>query len=310
MTSETSLQMTLLPGARELLALHAREVPQRDDLCGAFCGALALGAAGVSVSPGGAEPIDQDAVALAAGSVVGVHADHGMLPFAETGRRDYRLELPLVEDSSVSGTTAAGLAHALEELSGGRLAAIPFSGPWTVSKLDGLFDLTAALERPVALLANLHTRHLWGSHPSAGELLGYLLDGALAGPAPDWEVGHFVCIVGRLSGPGGGLYGVADTYPSLGTGGVHLQPRERLAAAIERREEPAGGLLVLVDVQDAPALRSGAGALGLVEGLWDNGTVVAATAVAANASPGAAAAAAAAASKPAGGATTDSARAS
>ena len=29
-------------GARALLAVHARELPQRDDLCGAFCGALAL----------------------------------------------------------------------------------------------------------------------------------------------------------------------------------------------------------------------------------------------------------------------------
>ncbi len=274
MLAGTSLDLTLLPGARELLALHAREVPQRDDLCGAFCGALALGAAGVSTSPGDGGPIDQDAVALAAGSVVGVHTDPAILPFAETGRRDYRLELPLVEDSAVSGTTAAGLARALEELSGGGLAAIPFNGPWTTDTLDGLFDLTAALTRPVALLANLHTRHLWGSHPRADQLLAYLLDGeCAAGPAPDWEVGHFVCIVGRLRGPGGSLYCLADTYPSLGAGGVHLQPRERLAAAIERREEPAGGVLVLTDLLDAPAVRAGARALGLVEGIWDNGTV-------------------------------------
>jgi hypothetical protein len=274
MTAEASLELTLLPGARGLLALHAREVPQRDDLCGAFCGALALGAAGIATSPGPGEPIDQDAVALAAGSVVGVHADPAILPFAETGRRDYRLELPFVEDSAVSGTTAAGLARALEELSGGKLAAIPFSGPWTADTLDGLFDLAAALERPVALLANLHTRHLWGSHPRADQLLAYLLDReSLVGPAPDWEVGHFVCIVGRLCGPGGSLYGVADTYHSLGVGGVHLQPRERLAAAIDRRDEPAGGVLVLTDLLDAPAVRAGAAALGLVEGIWDNGTV-------------------------------------
>lgn len=265
--------MTLLPGARALLASHAREVPQRDDLCGAFCGALALRAAGLATTPGGGEPIDQDVVALAAGSVVGIRTDPAILPLHETGRRDYRLALPFVEDSSVSGTTAAGLARALEELSDGRLAAIPFSGPWTAATLDGLFDLAAALERPATLLANLHTRHLWGSHPRVDELLAYLLDGDPAGPPPDWEVGHFVCVVGRLSGPGGSLYGVADTYPSLGTGGVHLQPREHLAAAIERREEPAGGVLVVVHIEDAPAVRSGAGEIGLVEGIWDNGTV-------------------------------------
>jgi hypothetical protein len=282
MTTGSSLEttLTLLPGARELLALHAREAPQRDDLCGAFCGALALGAAGVCTSPDGSGPIDQDAVALAAGSVVGVHTDPAILPFDEPGRRDYRLALPFVEDSSVSGTTAAGLARALEELSDGRLAAIPFSGPWAADTLDGLFELAAARERPVTLLANLATRHLWGSHPRADRLLAYLLDGDPAGPAPDWDVGHFACVVGRLSGPGGSLYGVADTYLSLGAGGVHLQPREALAAAIERRDMPAGGVLVLVDVLDAPTMRAGADTLGLVEGMWDNGTVLAADAAA------------------------------
>ncbi|MFI5004964.1 MAG: DUF6885 family protein, partial [Solirubrobacterales bacterium] len=47
MPAPRTLEIALLPGARELLALHARELPQRDDLCGAFCGALALGAAGI-----------------------------------------------------------------------------------------------------------------------------------------------------------------------------------------------------------------------------------------------------------------------
>jgi hypothetical protein len=266
--------MTLLPGARALLALHAREVPQRDDLCGAFCGALALGAAGIATAPGGEQPLDQDAVALAAGTVVGAHTDPAILPPGERGRRDYRLALPTVADSSVSGTTAAGLMAAVEELAGGRLAAIPLSGPWTADTLDGLFDLLAARERPVTLLANLHTRHLWGSHPRADRLLAYLLEGDPAGPAPDWDVGHFVCVIARLRGPGGSLYGVADTYPALGAQGVHLQPRERLAAAIDRREEPAGGVLAVVHAQDAPTVRAGAGAIGLAEGLWDNGTVV------------------------------------
>ncbi len=79
-------------------------------------------------------------------------------------------------------------------------------------------------------------------------------------------------MIGRVRGPGGSLYGVADTYPSLGAGGVHLQPQEGLAAAIERRDMPAGGMLVVAFAQDGPALRSGAEALGLVEGVWDNGT--------------------------------------
>jgi Family of unknown function (DUF6885) len=285
--SACSLDLTLLPGARDLLAIHARELPQRDDLCGAFCVSLALRAAGLQGEAGlrsavglrgeaglrGDGPLDQDAVGLAAGSAVSAVPDPSILPFGEPGRRDYRLRLPLVEDAATSGTTAAGLIEAVERLTGERLAAIPYHGPWTAATLAGLFDLAAALPNRVALVANLATHHLWGSHPRADQLLGYLLDGDLDGPAPDWKVGHFVCVLARASGPRGSLYALADTYPSLGAHGVHLQPQERLAAAIERRDMPAGGVLVIVCAEDAPGIRANAGALGLVEGPWDNGSI-------------------------------------
>jgi len=271
MRTEARVQATFLPGARTLLAVHARELPQRDDLCGAFCGALALRAAGIEDHDG--EPLDQDAVALAAGSVVSGLRDPGALPFGEQGRRDYRLSLPAIDDPAVSGTTAAGLVRAIGELAGGRLAAIPYSGPWTAGTLGGLFELAAALAGPATLVANLATRHLWGTRARVDQLLDYLFDGEQAGPAPDWDVGHFACVIGRVRGPAGDLYAVADTYPSLGSGGVHLQPRERLAAALERREKPAGGVIAVVCAEEEPALRSGAAALGLAEGAWDNGTV-------------------------------------
>jgi hypothetical protein len=263
--------MTLLPGARALLAAHDRELPQRDDLCGAFCGALALAAAGIDQHDGAA--LDQDAVAQAAGSIISAFTDLSSLPAGERGRRDYRVAPPSVEDSAVSGTTAAGVARAVEELSGARLASIPLAGPWTPATLAGLFDLVAALERPVTLVCNLATHHLWGGHPAPSQLLDYLFDGALSGPAPDWNVGHFACLFGRARGPAGSLYAMADTYPSLGSRGVHLQPAERLAAALERRDMPAGGVIVVAELSDAPAVRAGASSLGLQEGLWDNGTV-------------------------------------
>ena len=173
MAAATTMQLALLPGARELLAMHARELPQRDDLCGAFCGALALRAAGIDAQDG--EPLDQDAVALAAGSVVA--SAHGTLPGGEAGRRDYRLAIPVIEDSDVSGTTAAGVQRALEALAGGELAALPFAGPWDAATLDGLFSLLADDERPASLIANLATHHLWGSRAGVTELLGYLCDG-------------------------------------------------------------------------------------------------------------------------------------
>lgn len=263
--------LTLLPGAPALLAAHERELPQRDDLCGAFCGALALHAAGINGAD--SQPLDQDAVALAAGSVVSRVAEHGHLPRGEPGRRDYRLAPPLIDDADVSGTTAAGLVRALAELSRGRLAALPYAGPWTERALEEMFELAAARERPVALLANIATRHLWGAGASAAQLIAYLCDGRLDGPPPDWDVGHFVGLAGRVAGPAGSLYVVADTYPSLGARGVHLQPVERLALALQRAGMAAGGIVVVVDCAEAAAVRAGAAELGLREEVWDNGSV-------------------------------------
>src|SRR5947209_3923809 len=278
MADEERLDLTLLAGARALLAAHRRELPQRDDLCGAFCGALALSACGVESSDGGVDGrqpglIDQDAVAMAAGSVVSLPSDGANLPSGEPGRRDYRLPLPVIGDAKLSGTTPAGLQRALEELSGGALAVIPCSGPWSPQSLAGLFELAAALDRPVTLIANLATRQLWGARASAELLLGYLFDGEQAGPEPDWDVGHFACVIGRVRGPRGSLYGVADTYPSLGSRGVHLQPAERLARALELPQMPAGGMLVVVSAAEAAAVRAAAHEIGLVEEVWDNGTV-------------------------------------
>jgi hypothetical protein len=272
-----SLTLTLLPGAKRLLELHARELPQRDELCGAFCGSLALRAAELSAPAQDGVLLDQDAVALAAGSVISAEPDPSILPFGEAGRRDYRLALPSVADSALSGTTVAGLIGAIGELSDGRVQAIPYAGPWTPDTLAGLFDLTAACERPATLVANHATRYLWGTHPRHDQLLAYLLDGAHEpGPAPDWDVGHFACVVARLDGPRGSVYALADTYPTLGLAGLHVQPSERLAPALERPDGPAaGGMIAIVSAEDAPAVRAGAESIGLREEAWDNGTATA-----------------------------------
>jgi hypothetical protein len=270
MDRTAALDLTLLAGARRLLRTHARELPQRDDQCGAFCGALALSAAGIEHEHG--EPLDQDAVALAAGTLVSRALDPRALPAGQHGRRDYRIAPRLIDDADASGTNCAGVVGALQELSGGRLAAIPLQGPWTARSLDVLFEATAALEQPVTLIANVATRELWGSHARVDELLDYLLGGALDGPAPDWDVGHFVCVIGRVDGAGGNLYCIVDTYPSLGRAGVHLQPRELLARALARAGMAPGGMIVVGAVEDAPAIRAGAAGAGLVERVWDNGT--------------------------------------
>jgi hypothetical protein len=271
----TQLQLTLLAGSRALLAEHARELPQRDDLCGAFCAALALRAAGIEQR--GGEPVDQDAAAQAAGTVVSRVPDVASLPHGERGRRDYRIAPPLIDDASVSGTNCAGVVAAIGELSGESLVAIPYAGPWTATALDGLFELLATLDRPTALIANVATRHLWGGAARADQLLDHLLDGVDDGPPPDWDVGHFVCVVACTRGPAGSLYAIADTYPSLGSGGVHVQPGERLARALQRPQMAPGGAIAVVADSDAAVVRACAQSLGLREGVWDNGSVMAVT---------------------------------
>ncbi len=272
MTSAQELTTTLLPGAARLLELHARELPQRDDLCGAFCGALALGAAGLDERDG--EPLDQDAVALAAGSVVSGAREPGVLP----ARRERTSRLPPgdADDRGLRASRARPPRACAKRSSGSRArrcARSPSAARGTARRSAALFDAAAVLERPVTLIANLATHHLWGSRASLAQLLAYLLDGTQDGPPPDWRVGHFACVVGRVRGPAGELYAIADTYPALGRGGVHVQPRERLAAALERRDMPAGGVLAVLAREDAAAVRDRGAAAGLREGMWDNGTV-------------------------------------
>jgi hypothetical protein len=270
MASPQRFDLDVLSGTRALLGAHRRERPQRDDLCGAFCGSLALHAAGIERHRG--EPIDQDAVAQAAGTLVSAQPDPGHLPGGEAGRRDYRLTLPLIEDATLSGTSPGGVVTAIERLSAGALAALPFSGEWSRRSLGGLFDALRELQRPATLVANIATRELWGGAPSALALLDYLSHGRDEGPAPDWDVGHFVCVAARVTGPGGSLYVIVDTYPALGREGIHAQPRERMVRALQRPGMPAGGAIAVVAATDAPQVRARAVAAGLHEGAWDNGT--------------------------------------
>jgi hypothetical protein len=268
----SALALSLLPGARELLRVHARELPQRDDFCGAFCGALALAAAGLEDRL--EAELDQDEVARAAGTTVSSVPHTSSLPAGERGRRDYRLEPPFIGEDEESGTNAPGLVRAIEDLSRGRLAAVPIDGPWSEATVAALFDAALELEHPATLVANVATRHFWGARASASQMLDYLFDGVLDGPPADWDVGHFTCVAGRVAGPRGVLYAIADTYPSLGLRGLHAQPQERLAPALRREGMAPGGVIAVVDSADAAQIRTRASAAGLHEGAWDNGSVV------------------------------------
>jgi len=250
--------MTMLTrGADRLLELHAAELPQKDELCGCFWATLAL-----RLHDEG--PVEQDDVGLCAGSVLTTHGSRDLLPFGEPGRGDFLMRLPVTDDDAASGTSAHGVAHAVSVLSSGRLAASPLTA-LDASAVRALLRAAAEAPAPVVLIANVQTGAFWGSHPTAAQVAAYLERGDVsAGPPADWSVGHFVGLVGLSEGRAGALVTVADTYPAIGLGGVHLQPVEAVASALAVR-----GVLV---VAEPDAARRVAEASGGLQELWDNGS--------------------------------------
>jgi hypothetical protein len=250
--------MTMLTRAADrLLELYAAELPQKDELCGCFWATLAL-------RLNGEGPVEQDDVALVAGSVITSHGSVHLLPGGQQRRNDYLRELPVTEDDASSGTSAQGVALAVSELTDGRLAACPVSG-LDAPGVRALLRAAAEATAPVVLIANVQTGAFWGSHASPAQLAAYLERGALdAGPAADWSVGHFVALIGQSEGRVGALVTVADTYPVLGAAGIHLQPVEAVAAALEGR-----GVLVVAEPDVARRVSDAAGGL---DELWDNGS--------------------------------------
>jgi hypothetical protein len=239
---------------------------QKDNLCGPFHAARVLRDAGFEEWEG--EPLDQDLVALRAGSLLPEREKGPQVPPGAVSWRDYRYELGLV-DPERSGTDAGGLAGAIEELSGGTLACVPVSGPWSGPVIEQLVeDATGVGAR---LLANIRTGHLWGSRPPLQALLA-ALDGREVPdpPAADWDVGHFVELVQVVRGSTGAVVLVRDTYPSLGWSGHHLQPPPALAAALDRGDGRGGGVLAVVPSAQASAVRAVAAELGLDVQLWQN----------------------------------------
>lgn len=264
-----ALTLTLLPGALALLEAQQEELPQKDALCGAFWALVTLRAFG------GDAAAYQDAVAARSGTVLPPPDVDGPRPPGEPARTDYRqpLRLRRAPHPGRAGVSAGGVARAVEELSGGHLAVVPVAGPGDPVRLGRLLTRLADHPAGVVCLANLSTGPLWGPHPTVSDLLRYLADGQHGhGPPAAWDVGHFVALVGLAAGPVGTLVAVADSYRSLGSDGLHLQPIERVAAGLHRDGTGGGGLLVVARTEDGPELARTAIELGFDVRLWDNGS--------------------------------------
>ena len=262
-----------MPGLERLLALHLAELPQKDELCGPFWGTLALRLFGQATTLRG-DAIDQDAVALEAGTVLSPPPRLDSLPPGEPGRTDYRLVLPTDATSATSGSSVAGVARAVHTLSGGAVRAIPIAGPWDRQAVLTVIGIAGAVPGVCLIMANISTALLWGSRPSPSQLIAYLRTGdPSGGPPPDWDVGHFVALLGIVGGERGILVVTADTYGSLGWNGIHLQPIEHVSSGLDRGGTNSGGILLFVGADPATTVAAELTKARFTLEMWDNGSV-------------------------------------
>jgi hypothetical protein len=240
--------------------LYAAERQQKDNLCGCFWATLVLRAAGIEA--------DQDGVAEAAGAILPGGDPHTHVAPGATPRNDYRVELRVDPTPGVGGTSAPAIARAIERLSSGTLVAIPVAGPWTADSVRTLMDAAA----DATLVANVRTGAFWGSRPDPAAVLAHLRGEQVEPPSADWDVGHFVNFAALVRGRAADLVVVRDTYQELGLAGHHLQPPDRVAAALRRDDGREGGVLAVAAAAIAGALRDRLEREGFELRHWNNGT--------------------------------------
>jgi hypothetical protein len=266
------MELHLSTTGRAVSQARRVERQQKDELCAAFCVAVVVNAMTD-------QQVSQDDAAAVAGAILGEVPDPANLPPGSAGRRDYLRPPPTTSDTAIVGTSASGTARALAETSDGLLSAIPLAGPWDAASVGFLLDL---VERPdTAVILNAHTSYLWDTHLDLISVASYLDGGDLIVPPCEWSVGHFVLLLGSLSGAVGSpgddgharLAVIGDTYPTLGSDGVHLQPVQALVDALARPKHSAsGGAFVVTTPERVAQVRAECEAQGFVAELWDNGT--------------------------------------
>jgi hypothetical protein len=248
-----------------VIAPHGSD-QQKDNLCGPYWAARVLNELGFSVWDG--EAIDQDTIAMRAGTLLpDAHAGPDVPPGA-VGYATYRYPLPTAPVAR-SGTSAGALITAIERASGGELSCVPLRGAWNVDRVERLMD--DARQTGSRLIANLRTGRLWGSRPPVDIILAELEGKPVQLPTPDWDVGHFVELEMLIRGPVRSLVVVHDSYPTLGWDGRHVQPPRVLAEALLRGDGREGGVLAVVPQSRTEAMKWLAVEIGLQVGVWNNG---------------------------------------
>jgi hypothetical protein len=261
----------------DIASIHAVRdavVNQRDNLCGCFWAWVALRAFDGSDLP------DEEPAALAAGGAVPVGETDPAFSFPWGGRGieaswPYRLALPTSGDEDAIGTSAHGVVRAVDELSEGRLVALPYRADvWTPDLVEAMIaNLIALGDVPLLPVVNVATAHFIGSTIDSVAVFAHVLHGAaLPASEPDWRVGHFCSLAGLLSGAAAQLVVIRDTYRAMGWRGHHVQTYASVAAALERDGTGAGGVLLITTAELAVDVGAAVADLGLINELWDNGS--------------------------------------
>ncbi|MEM1309327.1 MAG: hypothetical protein AAGF98_07480 [Cyanobacteria bacterium P01_H01_bin.153] len=264
-----NLHITLLPYVEALLRCHEKAGQQPDNLCGPYWVALLLQAYGqLEVSA-----VD---VALAASTLLPSRGDpeSWLPPGATSLLGDGYARIPTVADLAACGTSIAGLIRATEQLSQGRYCLLPLQTEDWAAGVVSLFHLCQTHPGWQAVpLLNVHTGYFWGSQLTPLQLLAYLQTSQLTPPPADWSVGHFALLAGQLQGDRHSLYAVLDTYPHFGWQGLHLQPPDALANALQRPDLPTqGGIALFVEAAVRSRIMPFLETTQFRLSPWDNGT--------------------------------------
>ncbi len=254
-----------LPGAARVAPWHRAAGQQFDHLCGVHWASILLTADGVAATP--------EALAVEAGTTVPAGGWQGALPPGAEPRPVPSEAVPVAPSPDASGTSVPGLAEAVSRASDGSRTLVPLRASWNAGWVRSVIDLCAAGPAWGAVpLANVRTGMLWGSRLPLLDAIAWLDGDDAEAPAPDWDVGHFVTIAGRLEGTARSLVIVRDSYPNLGWDGHHLQPPEALGAALSRGDGREGGVALYVSEADRAEVERAAKEAGFEIGFWDNGT--------------------------------------
>ena len=263
-------EISLLPGAARVSRAHRDAGAQLDNLCGPYCVWIALSAAGV--------PTTQDDVAVAAGTLLPIGGDPAaFVPPGESNRDRYTRQIRRTADLAASGTSARGLVAATRDVSGGSFAAVPIrgrgGGPLGEADVCALIAIVESNPSWEAVpIVNLRTGKLWGTSVGIDAAAAFVSGEPVEPPPPEWDVGHFVSVAGAVRGSAGTALIVRDTYPTLGSRGVHVQPAGAVADAIRRDDGRDGGCLLFVSADDAASVERVAKDAGFDIDVWDNGT--------------------------------------